>query len=199
MKKVGLLGGTFDPIHIGHVVAADQALYHLELDEVWFVPAKIPPHKMNNNITPANHRLEMVKRVVKQDNRFSFSAIELEMEGPSYTLSTIKLLNENYPDHQFYFIIGEDMIDYLPKWYGINELIHLVTFIGLERPGYSYKPSNEYEKEIYDKVKIIPMPQLEISSSLIREWFKLGRRVRYLVPQPVEEYIREHQLYGARF
>ncbi len=195
MKKVGIFGGTFDPIHIGHMIAADQALFYADLDEIWFMPAQIPPHKRNSNITHAIHRLEMLKRVVKLDNRYKLCTIELERSGPSYTLDTMKELQKKFHEYSFSFIIGGDMIEYLPKWYGIEELVQLVQFIGLKRPGFHHFPKNDEGELVYKFVKMIPMPQLEVSSSLIREWIKNGRSIRYIVDDSVEEYIKEQRLY----
>lgn len=197
MKKIGILGGTFDPIHIGHLVAADQALFFAGLDEIWFMPAPNPPHKMDTEITTINHRLEMVKRVVEIDRRYKLCTIELDRLGPSYTLDTIKELKIKYSDYEFFFIIGGDMIKYLPKWYGIEELITIVSFIGLDRPGYDYQATSSRDKNILEQVKLIPMPQLDISSSQIREWVKAGRVIRYFVPISVERYIRENRLYES--
>ncbi len=197
MKKIGILGGTFDPIHIGHLVAADQALFFAGLDEIWFMPAPNPPHKMDTNITAINHRLEMVKKVVEMDPKYKLCTIELERLGPSYTLNTIKELRIKYPDYQFFFIIGGDMIRYLPNWYGIEELITIVNFIGLDRPGYEYQAISGKDKNILDQVKLIPMPQLDISSSQIREWVKTGSAIRYLVPIKIERYIKENRLYES--
>ena len=197
MKKVGIFGGTFDPIHIGHLIAAEQAVYHAKLDEIWFMPALQPPHKMDLEITSVTHRVEMVNRVVQADSKYKLCNIELERNGPSYTLDTMKELRVKYSNVEFYFIIGGDMIKDLHKWYGIEELINIVQFLGLERPGFRYQAKNTKEDLILQKVKIIPMPQLEISSSLIRDWVKIGRTIRYLVPQDVNEYIREKHLYES--
>ena len=195
MKRIGILGGTFDPIHIGHLVAADQALFYGNLDEVWFMPTFIPPHKQDSEITEVKHRLEMAKRVVSLDERYKLCTVEIEREGTSYTIDTIKQIKNRYPKHDFNFIIGGDMIKYLPKWYQISELVQLIQFIGLERPGYTFDTEDTHHQDIFSKVKIIPMPQLEISSSQIRSWIKEGRNIRYVVPQVVEEYIREHRIY----
>ena len=195
MKKVGILGGTFDPLHIGHLVMADQALYYAELDEIWFIPAPSPPHKQGKEITSIQHRLAMLEKVVKADSKYRLSTIELERKGPSYTIDTVKELITLYPDHHFHFIIGGDMIRYLPKWYKIDELITLIQFIGLQRPGYSIEAESQKAKELYEKVKLYPMPQLEVSSSQIREWTRIGRPIRYVVPAAIENYIKEHRLY----
>jgi len=195
MKRIGIFGGTFDPIHIGHLIAAEQVLYHTKLDEIWFMPASKPPHKLDMKITAVHHRVEMVRRVISLDPRYHICTIELDRKGPSYSLDTVKELKKKYPNYSFFFIIGGDMIEYLAKWHGIEELIEIVEFIGLKRPGFSFQPKNEQEQKIFGRIQLIPMLQLEISSSRIREWINKGRTVRYLVPSSVEEYIKENGLY----
>ncbi|OEF99009.1 nicotinate (nicotinamide) nucleotide adenylyltransferase [Vulcanibacillus modesticaldus] len=200
MKKIGILGGTFDPIHIGHLIAADQVLFHAKLDEIWFMPAFKPPHKLNTNITPIQHRLEMLKLILGIDPRYKICTIELERNGPSYTIDTMKELKSRYPDDSFFFIIGGDMIKYLPYWKGIDELLKIVKFIGLERPGYSLNQEMGEEDyltmQIGKNVEMVPMPQLDISSSMIRNRVRNHREIRFLVPKDVEQYIKEHGLYG---
>jgi len=198
MKKVGILGGTFDPIHIAHFIMADQALFYGGLDEIWFMPAHIPPHKQSRIITPASQRVEMITRAIEEHSQYQLCTIELEREGPSYTIETVKELKMKYSEYDFSFIIGGDMIQYLPKWYGIQQLLSLIQFIGLQRPGYSLQSKNEEEEQIFLQVKMIPMPQLEISSTSIRQWVREGRPLRYVVPYAVEQYIKEHHLYEDR-
>lgn len=198
MKKVGILGGTFDPIHIGHLIMADQAMFYADLDEIWFLPAPTPPHKLDNEITSIEQRIEMIKKVTSQDEKYKLCAIELNRTGPSYTIDTIKELKSIYPHFSFSFVIGGDMIEYLPHWHKVEELLTMVRFLGLERPGFSLTPKNELEEKLFKQVELIPMPQLEISSSQIREWIKMGRTIRYLVPFYVEQYIKENNLYADR-
>jgi len=196
MKKIGIIGGTFDPVHIGHLIAADQVLFYQKLDEIWFMPANNPPHKLNLNISSYEHRVEMLNQVLILDSRYKICTIEMERTGPSYTIDTMKELKVRYPQDSFYFIIGGDMIRDLAKWYKIEELIKLVQFIGLERIGYTDNTLTEQEKQIINKVIMVPMPQLEVSSSLIRDWIKMGRDIRYVVLEGVEHYIKEKKLYG---
>ena len=196
MKKIGIIGGTFDPVHIGHLIAADQVLFYQKLDEIWFMPANNPPHKLNLNISSYEHRVEMLNQVLILDSRYKICTIEMERTGPSYTIDTMKELKVRYPQDSFYFIIGGDMIKDLAKWYKIEELIKLVQFIGLERIGYTDNTLTEQEKQIINKVIMVPMPQLEVSSSLIRDWLKMGRDIRYVVLEGVEHYIKEKKLYG---
>lgn len=196
MRKIGILGGTFDPVHIGHLVVADQVLFYEKLDEIWFMPAYKPPHKKMKKITSIEHRVNMINSILPLDSRYRLCTIEMERDVPSYTLDTMKELNKRYPADAFYFIIGGDMIKNLANWYGIDDLMNIVNFIGLERIGYTHEINTDHEKKIYDQVSMVPMPKLEISSSLIRKWIKCNRAIRYVVPEVVDEYIKEHKLYA---
>ncbi|WP_409297567.1 nicotinate-nucleotide adenylyltransferase [Peribacillus sp. SCS-26] len=189
MKKVGILGGTFDPPHIGHLIVANEVREALELDEVRLMPNSVPPHKKKNGQAAADDRLEMVRLAVKTNPGLSAEGIELNREGLSYTYDTIAELKELEPDSAFYFIIGADMIEYLPKWHKIDELVKLVQFAGVRRPNHSI--------ETPYPVKMVEMPQIELSSSIIRERIKEGRPIRYLVTEEVRSYIEVNGLYGS--
>ncbi|HJV30671.1 MAG TPA: nicotinate-nucleotide adenylyltransferase [Bacillales bacterium] len=187
MKKVGILGGTFDPPHHGHLLIANEVLSSLQLDEVWFMPNQEPPHKKKSETIKNEDRLQMLELALKDNQQFRVESIELERSGPSFTIETMKILKSQYPDYQFFFIIGADMIEYLPKWHKINELVELVQFVGVDRPDYNHDTNYPI---IY-----VDVPAIEVSSSLIRERLKKGKTVRYLLPEPVIEYIKECRLY----
>ncbi len=193
-KRVGIIGGTFDPVHIGHLVAADQVLFYNQLDQVWFMPAYKPPHKLEQPISAYHHRVAMLELAAELDSRYYVCTIESEREDPSYTYDTMIRLQQLYPDTEFSFVIGADIFSTLTKWYRINELVELVQFIGLDRINGAKLRSDE---PLLQRIKMVPMPQLEISSSLIREYVRDGRGLDYLVPKSVEKYIKEHQLYVA--
>ncbi len=193
-KRVGIIGGTFDPVHIGHLVAADQVLFYGQLDQVWFMPAFKPPHKLDKPISDYQHRVAMLELAAELDPRYQVCTIEGERKGPSYTYDTIVELKKLYPEIEFSFIIGADIFSTLTKWYRIKELVELVQFIGLDRINCE---KIILEDIIFERIKMIPMPQLEISSSLIREYVVDGRGLDYLVPKTVEEYMKEHQIYVA--
>lgn len=163
-------------------------LTQLQLDEIWFMPNQQPPHKDSQKGVSSFHRSEMVKRAIENNPFFKMELIELERNGKSYTYDTMKLLTERY-DHQFYFIIGADMIEYLPKWYKVDKLIQLVTFVGVNRPKYNRKT----DYPIMD----VEVPNIEISSRIIRNKMQEGKSIRYLVPEPVFEYIEENRLYES--
>ena len=189
-RKIGILGGTFDPVHQVHLMVGEIARDHLQLDEIWFLPAYIPPHKQNKAISEPYHRMNMLQTAIGGNPNFKISSIELErgIEGkPSYTYETMMELKNAYPLYDFYFIIGGDMVEYLPKWYKIDKLTSMIHFVALARPGYSL--TTPYP------VIVVDMPQLDISSSKIRERVANGQTIRYLVPEGVRLYIKEYHLY----
>ncbi|MED1468319.1 nicotinate-nucleotide adenylyltransferase [Bacillus salipaludis] len=190
MKKVGILGGTFDPPHYGHLLIANEVLSVLQLDEIRFMPNQEPPHKKKTQSVDNHDRINMLNLAIKGNSAFKIETIELERIGPSYTIDTIKILNSRDSDDQFYFIIGADMIEYLPKWNKIDELIKLVQFVGVERPNYNHL--TEYP------IQYVDVPAVDVSSSMIRERLKNGKTIRYLLPDSVIRYIEEKQLYGTK-
>lgn len=190
------MGGTFDPIHLGHVIAAESAREAIGLDEVWFMPTFIPPHKPNPPKASADMRLAMVRLAIADHPAFHAVDYEIVRGGASFTVDTVQLLNELYPDHSFYYLIGADMVMYLPKWVRIEEIIQGVSFIGLQRPGFEVDlellPEN-----IAAKVQIAWMPQIDISSTAIRERVRLGQSTRYMVSEQVRVYMEANQLYES--
>lgn len=189
MKRTGILGGTFDPPHLGHLIMAEEVRMKMALDEVWFIPASTPPHK-DGAIASPEDRIKMVQLATASNPFFKVNTIEFERPGNSYTYDTIKLLKENYPTMDFYFIIGADMVEYLPRWHNIDALIKLVDFVGVKRFG--HKLSSAYP--IID----INIPMIEISSTLLRKRLEKGESVTYLTPDPVCSYIEEKRLYAKR-
>jgi nicotinate-nucleotide adenylyltransferase len=189
VKRVGIFGGTFDPPHLGHLLMANEVLTSLNLSEIWFMPNHIPPHKQQEQVTDSCHRLKMLELAIADHPKFKVQPIELERKGPSYTYETIQQLKEVYREHDFYFIIGADMVEYLPNWYKVNELIQMVTFVGVKRPGFSLRTP-------YPLVEV-EVPEFAVSSSLIRERVQQGKSIKYLVPESVKLYIEEKRLYGT--
>jgi nicotinate-nucleotide adenylyltransferase len=194
--KIGLMGGTFDPIHIGHLLAAQSVSEELGLDEVWFVPTNVPPHKAASGAAAPQERLAMVRLAIEGYDRFKAEPIELERGGVSYSIETVVLLRSRYPDHDFYYIIGADMVRYLPKWVRIEELAKQVTFVGLQRPGFDAE-LDSLPPQLRAKVRLASMPQMELSSTRIRERRASGLPVRYMVPDRVNDYIEVNRLYEA--
>ncbi|WP_110926946.1 nicotinate-nucleotide adenylyltransferase [Bacillus massiliglaciei] len=189
MRKIGILGGTFNPPHIGHLIIANEVLDALSLDEVRFMPNHTPPHKEKTGDVSDLDRLTMLEQALDGHPSFFIEDIELERKGTSYTYDTIKLLMERESDVEYYFIIGADMIEYLPKWHRIEELAELIQFVGVKRPG--YKDETEYP------IIMVDVPQMFISSSMIRRKLRTGKTVKYLIPDPVVRYIKENDLYES--
>ena len=169
-RKVGILGGTFDPPHIGHLIIANEVLNRLQLDEVKFMPNQEPPHKVKASATTGEDRVRMLELLIDNNTAFSIEKIELERIGLSYTFDTMKLLQERNPDHEYYFIIGADMVEYLPKWHQIDGLVKLIRFVGVNRPNFSVKSNYPLTQ--------VDMPLIDISSTLIRERISSGDTIR---------------------
>lgn len=186
-KQIGLLGGNFNPVHNAHLVVADQVRQQLGLDEVLLMPEYEPPHVDKKETIDEKHRLKMLELAIEGVEGLGIETIELERKGISYTYDTMKLLTEKNPDVDYYFIIGADMVDYLPKWYRIDDLIKMVQFIGVQRP--KYKAGTSYP------VIWVDVPMMDISSSLIRSFIAKGRQPNYLLPKNVLDYIEKEGLY----
>lgn len=190
MRKIGILGGTFNPPHLGHLLIGSEVRQVLGLDEVRLMPTAIPPHKTSAGDATAEQRLQMVELAVQDIEGLTVSSFEVERGGVSYTYDTMEQLTMMEPDVDFFFIIGGDMIDLLPTWYRIDDLVNLVNFVGVNRPG--YKGQTPYP------VILIDIPQIDLSSTLIRQRFEEGNAVQLLVPKSVELFIHEEGLYGSR-
>ncbi|MGE6629228.1 nicotinate-nucleotide adenylyltransferase [Bacillus sp. NPDC077027] len=187
MRKIGLFGGTFDPLHNGHLLMASEVRFQIGLDEIWFVPNQQPPHKSNRKQTSSAHRVNMVKAAIQSNPYFKLNLVEMEREGPSYTVDTVELLKKRYPDDEFFFIIGADMVEYLPKWHRIDDLLNMITFIGMKRPGFQGKTT--YPLLFAD------VPAFDVSSTLVRQRMRAGEPVDYFIPEAVKSYMKEHHLY----
>ncbi|WP_099974987.1 MULTISPECIES: nicotinate-nucleotide adenylyltransferase [Lactobacillaceae] len=189
IKHVGILGGTFNPIHLGHLVIAEQVYDQLCLDKIMFLPDEIPPHKGVEKELPisSSDRVEMIKLAIKDNIHFDLNLTDIDRGGVSYTIDTIKQLKQYNPDTKYYFIIGGDMVENLPNWYKIDELVQLVQFVGVCRKGYELK--SKYP------IMWVNTPELEISSSMIRERASKNQSIKYLVPKEVENYIKDRGLF----
>ncbi|GIO85408.1 putative nicotinate-nucleotide adenylyltransferase [Paenibacillus faecis] len=196
MSRVGIMGGAFDPVHLGHLLAAEAAREQYGLEEVWFMPSHIPPHKHQAGVS-GKQRLEMVEAATRANPAFKPLDLELRRGGVSYTVDTIRELRREHPDLDLYFIIGADMVNYLPKWEGIEELTGMLKFIGLQRPG-SFLELDALPDHIQQAVHLADMPLVDISSSLVRKRLASGKSVRYMVPDEVHEYIVRSGLYGLQ-
>ena len=175
-KQVGLFGGTFNPIHNGHLIMAEAAGTELGLE-----------HVDTKTAISARHRVNMVQLAIADNPLFGLEGIEIRRGGISYTYQTMQELHRLHPDTDYYFIIGADMVDYLPKWAHIDELVKLVTFVGVKRRGYT--PASRYP------ILWVDAPLIDISSTAVRDRVQAGRSLKYLVPDPVIDYIQKEGLY----
>jgi len=195
--RIGLLGGTFNPVHDGHLSIAREALRLFELDEVWFIPCAIPPHKPAGNLAPNEDRLAMLRLAIAGEPRFKALPLEFERPGKSYTADTLRLLRERHPETDFLFIIGADTLPELHTWHQPLEVLALARVVTLARPGFRPDPAAIHlpppwpERLLADVRTGTP---LDVASRDIRAALAAGRPVS-LVPEPVLHYIHEHNLY----
>jgi len=201
IRRLGILGGTFDPIHHGHLVAAEEASYQLALDRVLFVPAGAPPHKPTRPISPANHRLRMVELAIAGKASFTVSRVDIDRPAPSYTVDTLKLLRAEWgPGPRFFFIEGNDSLSDMVNWYRPQRLIEQCELAVVQRPGSEIDlPALENRLPgLTERVHWVQIPLLQISSTDLRARVRDGRSISYLVPREVEVYIQEHGLYKSK-
>jgi len=196
--RIGILGGTFDPIHLGHLIVAEEVRIKLELPKILFIPAG-NPWLRRGPVTPAKHRLEMVRLAIKPNPFFELSNLEVERPGPSYTVDTLLTLREKFgQESEFYFIIGPDALAELPKWKSPEKLIRLCWLVAVRRPGAPEVKLSELEEAIpglSSRLVLVDEPRIGISSTDIRERVAEGFSIRYLVPDEVQTYIYRHRLY----
>lgn len=198
-KRVGIMGGTFDPIHIGHLVIAEAAREQLALSEVIFIPAAQPPHKAGREVAPAGHRLHLVQLATESNPFFRVLDVEMKREGPSYSYDTLRALVETHGEStDFYFIVGGDEMNTILTWHRISELFALCRFAAARRQGVPLSLLEVRERlgeEVLARIHPVQAPELEISSTDIRRRLCEGRSIRYLVPEKVEAYICKEGLY----
>ncbi len=197
--RIGIMGGTFDPIHYGHLVTAEAARERFGLKKVIFVPSGQPPHKKPEAVSPFWHRYLMVVLATYSNPYFEVSAVEYERGGPSYTVDTVREFRRLYgPDAELFFVTGADAILEILTWKAPEELLSLCRFIAATRPGYDLRQLHQVLGEFYlGAVSLLEIPMLSISSSEIRERVRRGFSIKYLVPEPVEAYIYQKGLYRA--
>lgn len=199
MSRLGVMGGTFDPIHFGHLLAAEEVRAGFNLEKVLFVPSGTPPHKNGKHVTGAIHRYTMTALAISGNPHFHVSTIEVDRPGPSYTVDTITTLKSQLPiDTEILFITGADVIVDILSWKDTQRLLTLCEFVAVMRPGYSISGIDRVKEQLgslASRVHIFPATGLDISSSDIRERVKTGRPIKYLVPEPVEEYINKMGFY----
>ena len=200
--KIGIMGGTFDPIHLGHLATAEAVRENFSLDEILFIPAARPPHKLGKFVTDEKHRLAMTILATRSNKFFKVSDMELKRTGLSYTLDTMNELHKIFgKTTELFFIIGADSLADLSKWHAARELVEKCHFIATTRQGVDVNFSaveNFFGKSAREHIHRVTTPGLEISSTDIREKIRRGRSIKYLVPETVEEYILREKLYDDR-
>jgi nicotinate-nucleotide adenylyltransferase len=195
LRRVGVMGGTFDPIHHGHLVAASEVQAWFDLDEVVFVPTGDPWQKSEREISPAEHRYLMTVIATAANPAFRVSRVDIDRDGPTYTIDTLRDLAAEMPDVELYFITGADALADIFTWRDPDELFRLARFVGCTRPG--YEMDDETLADIpKDRVTLVEIPALAISSTDCRERTARGEPIWYLVPDGVVQYVAKHRLYA---
>jgi nicotinate-nucleotide adenylyltransferase len=217
MAYVGILGGTFDPIHYGHLAAAEGVLHRLGLERVYFMPNRQPPHKEGRRVTPAEHRAAMVRLAIAGNPRFAYLGVELDRQGPSYTIDTVRELLRLHPDWRIAFVVGMDSLLQIATWREYESLLRLVELVAVNRPGFALpgvkpvpapeagapRPLGPAEAallglppELAARIRLVEIPGVAVASTDLRRLAGEGYPLRYLVPPEVERYIVENRLYG---
>jgi len=189
--KIGILGGTFNPIHIGHLILAEESREKLGLDKIIFIPTNLPPHKGGVEVAAASKRLAMLRRATRGNRCFFVSDIEIKRKGFSYTIETIRELESLYPKQELYFITGSDLLKYLDDWKDLNKIIKMVKFVVAKRPGYPLE-------EIPSYISTLQIRAVDVSAFEIRSRIRRRKSFRYLVPEGVYKYIKENKLYISK-
>lgn len=200
MAKIGIMGGTFDPVHNGHLMLGRQAWEEYHLDEVWFMPSHNPPHKTDHHVTDAKDRCEMVKLAIADHPYFRFSDFEITRSGNTYTAQTLKLLKQAHPEHTFFFVLGADSLYHIESWYHPEEIMAQTAILAAGREcedaPRSLAEQASYLNEKYDAaIFLLHCANMDVSSQELREREKQGTGIHGLVPPAVESYIESHGLY----
>ncbi|PCC82675.1 nicotinic acid mononucleotide adenylyltransferase [Corynebacterium accolens] len=194
-QRIGIMGGTFDPIHNGHLVAASEVAYRFQLDQVVFVPTGQPWQKEGRDVTAAEHRYLMTMVATASNPRFTVSRVDIDREGPTYTIDTLRDLRELFPDAELYFITGADSLASIMSWRDWEVMLEMANFVGVTRPGYELS-KDMLPLESQTGIELIEIPAMAISSTDCRKRAGEGEPVWYLVPDGVVQYIAKNNLYG---
>lgn len=199
--KIGVFGGTFDPVHVGHLILAEQCRADAGLDEVWFLPSYAPPHKQDRPVTRFELRCDMLALAITGQPAFRVEPLEKELPPPSYTARTLAELKERHPEHTFALIVGGDSVHDLPGWYEPAKVLERAELVAVPRPGVELPTAAELAAKVgvpadAVRLRVIDCPLIDLASRDIRQRVGEGKSIRYLVPRSVEEYVRERKLYG---
>ncbi len=190
-KKIGLFGGTFDPPHLGHLISAQEVQDKLKLDRIFFLPASLPPHKKKVKISPAIHRLKMIRLATQDNHNFKVLDLELKRKGDSYTVDTLRELRKKYSDTRFFLILGSDNLNHIHTWKSPGEIFKLSKVVFISRPGAGLNTDSKWLRHS----RLLDVKLIDISSSDIRMRIKQGKSIKYLVSEKVLKYIQRHSLY----
>jgi nicotinate-nucleotide adenylyltransferase len=194
--RIGIMGGTFDPIHYGHLFIAEEARLAYGLAQVVFLPNGNPPHKEGSLLSPALHRFAMTELAVQTNPFFVASESEIQRKGVVYTYDTLALFRAQYPDTELYYITGIDTVLELETWYRPDEVLNMAIFVAAARPGYEAQSLSErLPASFCERIALLPDTWMDISSTDIRNRVQQGRAIRYLTPDSVVDYIAQHNLY----
>lgn len=199
--RIGIFGGTFNPIHTGHLIVAQEVKEKCSLDKIFFIPAFSPPHKPGKEISNSLHRLAMVSLAIEGRPGFEVSDMEIRRGGSSYSIDTVKDISEQFPNSELFFIIGRDTLGELPTWKEIHKLLEIVSFITVTRSGQKeaeidgFRGFFNQRERTKLKEGILSTPPIGISSTLVREKVRKGLSITWLVPEKVEMYILKNKLY----
>lgn len=200
--RIGVYGGSFDPLHYGHLILAEQSREQTRLDEVWFIPAARPPHKLDAPPSSFDHRVAMLQLALTGNPGFRIDTLESKRSGPSYTADTLDELHRLHPGNEWFYLLGSDSVPDLPKWHEPARIVARASLVVMERQGFTTPGSAEVAKLIgvpvtQLRMQKIDVPLIELASRDIRKRVAANRSIRFMVPEAVENYIRQHQLYGS--
>ena len=197
--RLGILGGSFDPVHLGHLVLADVCRERLKLDEVWFMPAGHPPHKTEIELAPAKARQEMLEFALAGIPEFQVNDLEVKKETTSFTVETLEQLHADDPERELFLLIGADSLYDLPNWKDPGRILELAKVVAVNRGKQATSDLSELEEKLgpaaIEQIQSVTMPGIELSATDIRHRVRAGHSIRFLVPKAVEVYIRENELY----
>jgi nicotinate-nucleotide adenylyltransferase len=198
VAQIGILGGTFDPIHYGHLIIAEAAIDQLGLDRIEFLPANDPPHKPEGSVSPARHRAAMVQTAIDPVDYFELNCIEMERAGPSYTVDSLEQLVRERPQDSFWFIIGGDSLRDLPSWRSPERILELASLAVINRPGaiYDLAGLEGLVPGLRQRIALVEAPLIDLSATLLRRRFAAGGSIRFQTPDSVIAYMTANGLYG---
>jgi nicotinate-nucleotide adenylyltransferase len=198
VAQIGILGGTFDPIHYGHLIIAEAAIDQLGLDRIEFLPANDPPHKPEGSVSPARHRAAMVQTAIDPVDYFELNCTEMERAGPSYTVDSLEQLVRERPQDSFWFIIGGDSLRDLPSWRSPERILELASLAVIDRPGaiYDLAGLEGLVPGLQQRIALVEAPLIDLSATLLRRRFAAGGSIRFQTPDSVIAYMTANGLYG---